>query len=170
MDYIIIKNDEFLEHHGILGQKWGVRRYQNKDGSLTNLGKKRASVHDSFNSAIENHINKKYDKRLNSAETDFQRSNVKSQKEEALKKHEEQVKWKKERRDYVDDESIANKAVKLLLFGPFGAYTYNSSRVAGNERAKSAAIAITTNILGGALGNAFVSSMIADDYKKKQYN
>lgn len=33
--------DEYLEHHGIIGQKWGVRRYQNKDGSLTSLGKKR---------------------------------------------------------------------------------------------------------------------------------
>lgn len=29
-----------LQHHGVLGQKWGVRRYQNKDGSLTNSGKK----------------------------------------------------------------------------------------------------------------------------------
>lgn len=29
-----------LQHHGILGQKWGVRRYQNKDGSLTPAGKK----------------------------------------------------------------------------------------------------------------------------------
>lgn len=32
---------DYLEHHGILGQKWGVRRYQNKDGSLTDLGKRR---------------------------------------------------------------------------------------------------------------------------------
>ena len=29
-----------LYHHGILGQKWGIRRYQNKDGSLTPEGRK----------------------------------------------------------------------------------------------------------------------------------
>lgn len=30
-----------LVHHGILGQKWGVRRYQYEDGTLTSEGKKR---------------------------------------------------------------------------------------------------------------------------------
>lgn len=33
--------DDFLMHHGILGQKWGIRRFQNEDGTYTELGKKR---------------------------------------------------------------------------------------------------------------------------------
>lgn len=35
-----LKSDE-LQHHGIKGQRWGVRRYQNKDGSLTSQGRNR---------------------------------------------------------------------------------------------------------------------------------
>ena len=46
MDFSDMKISEIdvgdhLEHHGILGQRWGVRRYQNADGTLTDLGKKR---------------------------------------------------------------------------------------------------------------------------------
>lgn len=36
-----------LKHHGIKGQKWGVRRYQKKDGSLTPAGKKRYNNYES---------------------------------------------------------------------------------------------------------------------------
>lgn len=35
------KDADHLEHHGILGQKWGIRRFQNPDGTLTAEGKAR---------------------------------------------------------------------------------------------------------------------------------
>lgn len=37
-------NNTVLAHHGIKGMKWGVRRFQNKDGSLTAAGKKREKM------------------------------------------------------------------------------------------------------------------------------
>ncbi len=33
--------EDFLAHHGVKGQKWGIRRYQNEDGTLTEEGKAR---------------------------------------------------------------------------------------------------------------------------------
>ena len=55
MSYILITNSDgvslslvhaddegiYLAHHGVKGQRWGVRRFQNPDGSLTEKGKRR---------------------------------------------------------------------------------------------------------------------------------
>lgn len=41
-----------LYHHGIKGMRWGIRRYQNPDGSLTPAGKKRLQQLDSEREAL----------------------------------------------------------------------------------------------------------------------
>ena len=44
-------SSNYLEHHGILGMKWGIRRFQREDGSLTSAGKKRKLVNEHKNEA-----------------------------------------------------------------------------------------------------------------------
>lgn len=48
--WIVVRDDE-LYHHGIKGQKWGIRRYQNEDGSLTPEGIKRYGTVENFEKA-----------------------------------------------------------------------------------------------------------------------
>lgn len=43
MSYQVVFTDE-LYHHGVKGQRWGIRKYQNPDGSLTAAGKARYNV------------------------------------------------------------------------------------------------------------------------------
>ena len=103
--YSVVRSPEYLEHHGILGQKWGVRRFQNPDGSLTEEGRKRYGdilTKDQMKNAMKSHnlvngthqkINKKtvfrtkdgktYDYKGNRLDTD---TNVKNPTDENDKK------------------------------------------------------------------------------------
>ena len=66
-----------LYHYGVKGQKWGIRRYQNPDGTLTKAGKEHYSNSDVKNS-FENYrnkqlkkVNRKYDRALKKVERDL---------------------------------------------------------------------------------------------------
>lgn len=51
MNYYL--NTDCLQHHGIKGQRWGVRRYENKDGTLTSKGKERYSKGSKVKKAVK---------------------------------------------------------------------------------------------------------------------
>ena len=80
-DYInhtSIDDSPYLSHHGIKGQRWGVRRFQNKDGTRTAAGKKRDAENlkssqeaKNVNSKIHSYINKQ----LSSEDLDTGKSN-----------------------------------------------------------------------------------------------
>lgn len=68
-----------LAHHGIMGQKWGVRRYQDKNGSLTEAGKKHYSRQ--IDRRIDKRISyvskyKKKNRRLPKSEADIAREKI----------------------------------------------------------------------------------------------
>lgn len=72
--YVMVSPDNSLCHHGIKGQKWGVRRYRNEDGSLTEAGKKRLYKIDE---KLEK-IDKKYNKLQQKANKRYKRADKKA--------------------------------------------------------------------------------------------
>lgn len=52
---------DYLMHHGIKGQKWGIRRFQNPDGTLTEAGKRKLQA---YKDSEATKATKRYDKML----------------------------------------------------------------------------------------------------------
>ena len=100
--------ENHLEHHGVLGMKWGVRRFQNADGSLTSAGKQRAQEE-------ANILSKAMEKHLDTT-NDFQRSLKKTY----LVDKDGNNRWTSSGKGYFDNRG--------------GVITYDRNKLAAKER------------------------------------
>lgn len=104
-----------LYHHGILGMKWGIRRYQNKDGTLTNAGKKHKYQSTGIKSAIARRQNEKVDKGFKDWKKNTEnRDNAINlgKKANASRRTYEQNKTKENKKIYKSDKKEYKKALK----------------------------------------------------------
>ena len=158
-----------LFHHGVKGQKWGVRRYQNEDGTLTAEGRRR------FGNNLGAYAGKKQGlarkllvgdwalggKRIGER---LEQRNLRKEKEARLagnvkdannyKRYANIQRQRNIDREIYDSRASTGKIfAQNLLMGQFGADSYRIARQRGESRGKAAVVSILENLpyVGGAL-------------------
>lgn len=174
-------NDQALSHHGIKGMKWGRRRFQNADGSLTPAGRARYADNPAESRKTQK-LKAKQQLALDSAKeweemADHQaskgrldkaeryRENAKFDREDAsswdasIKSSQREDKFRATRKDISASRQTGHKLATNLIAGPFANRTYNSVLAAGGTRTAAMGVTIATGMIGGSIGHLIVSSM-----------
>ena len=156
MTYSIYMNNNYIQHWSISGQKWGVRRYQNEDGTLTEEGKKRYANSYSYKVG-----SKRLDKRT-------------LRLEKSLRKNSKKMSYNKKAHNKVTNDSTELSITNAIKHDPrqikkFGTKTIATravSSIATVAAVGAQAVATATNPLYGVVALP-VTSLTAINAGKK---
>ena len=132
-----------LNHHGIKGQKWGKRRYQNKDGSLTPAGKQRYGSEENFESRYDEDVKAgiRATKKLTDGGKDLARASKERENERGRKKQQKANKALEEAaRDKarsMSDQELRDAVNRLNMEENYTRMIQNRERIELGESAAS---------------------------------
>ena len=147
-----------LQHHGVKGMKWGVRRFQNKNGSLKPAGKKRQKT--SLKKRYANSLDKANAK--SAAGTAKRKAAVKA----APKKYMEAVKKHESRPKGGLSDKLPNAAVGIAAGLAINSVVVGPASMAGRALLGGS----TGALLGAAVGSTFAVNQGIDIYNRMMDN
>lgn len=140
---------EHLEHYGVLGMKWGQRRFQNADGSLTAAGKKRYDETGEYGYHYHSHTTKKYARKAAKAE-----AKGKTEKAEKMKSRLKRSQELDEReQEYAQRVRTSGNIAMRMLTNTIGGKSYQQ-HLAMNKDTVSRGSKVTAAILSGVAGRS----------------
>lgn len=159
--------DNYLEHHGIVGMKWGVRRYQNYDGTYTQKGLKRYKSSSDKYEQSKNDL-KKAKESNNKAAIKSAKQNLSRSKKELSNSYDQLALDKKAdqgKRLYQRGKTISgNWHTKLIATSGIIAGSYVVNSVLSNYcRSPYTSLATNTIAIGGTVVNGILGIKTVHD-------
>ena len=152
--YYFEASNDYLAHHGIKGQRWGVRRYQNEDGSLTEAGKKRYYAETAVQKAKT-----EYRKASSNLNLDYSDANLKKYKKAKI-----ELSYQKGKLGLAKQKKVSKHQQKLIEQYKAKGLTEEEARVAAYKRAKAEKIAIIAGATTLAAAATYIGVRHYDDF------
>lgn len=177
--------EHYLAHHGVKGQKWGIRRYQNEDGTLTSEGKakKDSNVSTSGSRMLEsmkrrmiNKTSEKGNKKVREYEGRIQELNdwekaykelINKERTKYITKLEGQKRANKDIKDY-QERTSAKKLILQKALLKVGSTAYQTARARGATRLQTMFELFTPGLHMYKNKKAYGSSAVHSDMKENE--